>query len=109
MSGDGTRGGASQEPGVRWLKVQEVERRHRAREGHWLRDSRAHRGSQQQGKNWVEQPGKMCQSAQARMMGRDEGAERSHQWPWQDLTLIRGVCRKFGMLWGAKFYVDYTQ
>lgn len=61
------------------------------------------------GKDWVEQPGKMCQSAQAQMMGRDEGAERSHQWPWQDLTLIRGVCRKFGMLWGAKFYVDYTQ
>lgn len=38
-------------------------------------------------------------------MGGGEGAERSRQRLWQDLTLIRGVCRKFGMHGVKRLYV----
>lgn len=69
----------------------------RNQEDPWLSRSRLHRLLPATGKRLGRATWKVSISLHWGMMGRGEGAERSRQRPWQDLTLIRGMCRKFHM------------
>lgn len=69
----------------------------RNQEDPWLSRSRLHRLLPATGKRLGRAAWKVSISLHWGMMGRGEGAERSRQRPWQDLTLIRGMCRKFHM------------